>query len=916
MRKINTPAQNHTDGDDPVLTPRRAARRMARYVLVRLGTILLTIFGGVFATIVVANQAGTIDFIVPGDIDELVLNRVYSGVWADLTPEQLEQERLDMQRSAGLHLPWLPRHLRWLWNAMSFQWGESLAKESEDISNYMRMSAIGGPGSMRFRITNIIATHLPNTLLLVGTADLIIFLVGLPLALHLGRRTNQWADRLFSLLAPLASIPSWVHGILLVLVFSIWLKLLPYDKMFDMLPPETAWGYITVVARHMLLPVLAILLNLFLQCVTAWRTFFYLYSNEDYVELAVAKGVASGTLERRHILRPTLPYIITSFALTLIGFWQMTTALEYFFAWPGIGLLYVEALNHYDIVVAIGIVVIFAYLLGLIIFILDIAYAVVDPRIRLGENSPRLRESSRPRSLFARQRRRAVLPPSPAMTASVRRPSRPLVSIVKDGWRSTRQGLAGFGAVLRRLMRLPSGFIGLLILLGLVLMSLYALVFFSGARGAGEMTKKGTLDPYAYRSTPHNALPAWINAFRARDLPPTLTYTTLDGTAQKSVDGDRVSILFTIEFPYGGFPQEMYLLFDAPYQEKAPFASMTWTKPDGEQVVLKQGALDSDYPFDFSLGIPRRTLADHGLFPLLRSSSDAISGQGGYPAFYVLFSSPQVSQPVNLAGTYSLQIDATTFEPGTDIDARLILVGQVYGVAGTDNYGNNLLIPLVWGAPSALAIGLLGAFLTTIVSMVIAAVAAWNGGWVDSLVQRLSEASMVLPFLAIGIMLRLFFDISLGIILLIVVLLNALGSPVKAYRAAFLQVREAPYIEAARIYGAGNARIIFRYLIPRISRVLVPQLTFLLPGYIFLDATLAIFGVMGSYTSWGGLIYVALRTAPLQRNYFWLAEPIGLLLLTGLGFALLGSALERVLDTGQVADLGIERAKPPLQIEA
>jgi peptide/nickel transport system permease protein len=85
-------------------------------------------------------------------------------------------------------------------------------------------------------------------------------------------------------------------------------------------------------------------------------------------------------------------------------------------------------------------------------------------------------------------------------------------------------------------------------------------------------------------------------------------------------------------------------------------------------------------------------------------------------------------------------------------------------------------------------------------------------------------------------------------------------------------------------------------MIPRISPMLIPQLAFLVPSYIFLEATLAIFGLAGSTPSWGSLVYQALREAPLQDNFFWIAEPIALLVLTGLGFALLASALERTLD--------------------
>jgi peptide/nickel transport system permease protein len=269
---------------------RRGTWRMVRYAMVRLVTIGLTILVGVFLTILVVNRTGVMDAVVQGDIDYGIQYYILSGVWAELTPEQVEQQRWQMEERAGLHLPYLPRQVRWLWNAMTFQWGEALSKESGDVVAYTVLSAFNNLQARRFQVTNIVVSHLPNTLLLVTTADFFVFAAGLPLALYLGRRTGKWLDRLAGWLAPLASMPSWVHGILLVLVFASWLRVLPFGKMYDLVPPDNTLDSILTVARHMILPVTAILLNLFLQCVLAWRTFFHLYSREDYVDLAVAKG--------------------------------------------------------------------------------------------------------------------------------------------------------------------------------------------------------------------------------------------------------------------------------------------------------------------------------------------------------------------------------------------------------------------------------------------------------------------------------------------------------------------------------------------------------------------------------------------------------------------------------------------------
>jgi len=109
-------------------------------------------------------------------------------------------------------------------------------------------------------------------------------------------------------------------------------------------------------------------------------------------------------------------------------------------------------------------------------------------------------------------------------------------------------------------------------------------------------------------------------------------------------------------------------------------------------------------------------------------------------------------------------------------------------------------------------------------------------------------------------------------------------------------VKDAPYVEAAKAYGASNSRIIFHYLIPRIVPILIPQLVSLIPSYVFLEATLGIFNVHSDYPTWGRIIYEALRHGAYYGSNFWVLEPLSLLLLTGLAFAMLGFALERILN--------------------
>ena len=103
--------------------------------------------------------------------------------------------------------------------------------------------------------------------------------------------------------------------------------------------------------------------------------------------MAKAKGLPDRMIEQRYVLRPTLPNIVTSFALLLITLWTGAIILETVFNWPGIGQLYFRAIGIYDTPVILANTVVYAYLLSLTVFLLDFIYALVDPRVRVGEGS-------------------------------------------------------------------------------------------------------------------------------------------------------------------------------------------------------------------------------------------------------------------------------------------------------------------------------------------------------------------------------------------------------------------------------------------------------------------------------------------------------------------------------------------------
>src|SRR5437773_6355906 len=142
----------------------------------------------------------------------------------------------------------------------------------------------------------------------------------------------------------------------------------------------------------------------------------------------------------------------------------------------------------------------------------------------------------------------------------------------------------------------------------------------------------------------------------------------------------------------------------------------------------------------------------------------------------------------------------------------------------------------------AMAFGLLAAVGTIVSRLVIAAIGVWYGRWIDGLIQRVTEVNLILPGLPILIMIGTLYSRSIWVILGLVIILGVFGG-IKGNRALFLQIKEAPYIEAARVYGAGNLRVVLRYMLPRVIPVLVPSFVTAIPSFVFLEATLAVLGL-------------------------------------------------------------------------
>lgn len=226
-------------------------------------------------------------------------------------------------------------------------------------------------------IINDIASRLPRTLELIAAAAVISLLIGLPAGVMAALRRGRAFDRAASSVTGFAqSVPVFVIGTLLVLVMAQMLRLVP------------AGGYIEFTedpVRHMILllmPATAISVGLAATVFRITRSSVLEVIPLDYVRTARAKGISRNRVTTRHILRNALMPVVTVFALSLGSLLSGTLLVEFVFNWPGLSSMLIRAVNARDYTSVTGVLLVTAALFILINLVVDIIYAVLDPRVR------------------------------------------------------------------------------------------------------------------------------------------------------------------------------------------------------------------------------------------------------------------------------------------------------------------------------------------------------------------------------------------------------------------------------------------------------------------------------------------------------------------------------------------------------
>ena len=319
-----------------------------RYVVRRLALAIPTIL-----TIIVLNFA--LVHLAPGDAAD-----VLAGEAGSATPQYMAQ----LRQKFGLDQPLHVQLVGYLKQVLSLDLGYSFRHGMS--------------------VSELIATRLGPTLLLMLTVLVLSVGLGVLLGAIAARNLNRWRDNVISILAVLAyATPVFWAGLMLIVVFSVELGWFPVSGMEEVAAFNEGWARAIDIAHHLVLPAITLTLFYLALYTRLMRASMLDQYTMDYVVTARAKGLTERQIAWRHVLRNAVLPVLTMAGVQIGALLGGAVVVETVFAWPGLGFLAYESLFARDINLLLGIFFVSAVLVVVVNLAVDVIYSLLDPRIEL-----------------------------------------------------------------------------------------------------------------------------------------------------------------------------------------------------------------------------------------------------------------------------------------------------------------------------------------------------------------------------------------------------------------------------------------------------------------------------------------------------------------------------------------------------
>ncbi|MCC4766118.1 MAG: ABC transporter permease [Methanosarcina vacuolata] len=312
-----------------------------KYFIKRAGFMALTLFAVCALTFFLMN-------VIPGGTANLVLKHTFVGLEESVTEEQLNQisDRYDLDD---------PLYLQF------FRWIKEAVLKGDIGTSYV----------FKKPVLYLLALRLPATIQLALVSMLIAILAGVSLGIYSALRENKISDHILRIVTLFGvSMPGFWVALLLILIFSLKLKLVPV----------TGYGSL----ENLLLPAAALSLHSIAAVMRVTRTSMLETLGQEYIRFAKAKGLPLWKIVSRHALKNAMLPVITVIGFQMGSLLGGAVVIEKIFAWPGIGSLLVDSISARDLPVVQGCVLAIVTMFLFVHFLVDMLYTHLDPRIRYG----------------------------------------------------------------------------------------------------------------------------------------------------------------------------------------------------------------------------------------------------------------------------------------------------------------------------------------------------------------------------------------------------------------------------------------------------------------------------------------------------------------------------------------------------
>lgn len=402
-------------------------------------------------------------------------------------------------------------------------------------------------------------------------------------------------------------------------------------------------------------------------------------------------------------------------------------------------------------------------------------------------------------------------------------------------------------------------------------------------------------NPNYWTNNPKTAAPSWTNFFGPKDF----EHVSLDMSDAKviseSLEGIRAdNYRFEINMQADSFPDDIIFLYSVKYGDIPPVLQIDITRPDNNTFTVYYSSL----PPASSMNT---TFSDR-IFSTNEIIREALNQYQSYFNYSISGLEPQVvifsdtTKPGVLKGVYQISERFFLFDNYSSVeDAGLILGGKVFGIIGTDDLRRDLAVGIIWGTPIALFIGLTVSIFSVAIGLFYGVVAGYRGKRTDETMMRVNDIFYALPTLPLLILLTIIYGSNIFLIIGFLLIFSWMGTA-KVIRSIALQMRNFQYVEAAKLMGQSDLKVIFKHIIPQLLPLTFASVAIAVPAAILTEAALSFLGLGDpSLPTWGQLLHEANTADAASRGIWWWIVPPGLMIaLTALAFFLIGNTLDAI----------------------